>query len=115
MIGQSSRAKCRQLAVVSDIDSHSQCRMRVTVEDGHVVVISGDPTDPECRGQLTLRGENFLDILYAPDRLQHPLKHVGDRGAGTWERISWDEALNNVAAFRLGHSFISASSRGGSL
>ena len=58
--------------VVSDVDGHSQCKMRVRVHGGKVTSISGDPTDPESKGQLTLRGEHMKEILYAPDRLKYP-------------------------------------------
>jgi anaerobic selenocysteine-containing dehydrogenase len=86
-----------QTIVVSDVDSHSQCRMRARVENGRVTEIAGDPTDPECQGQLTVRGEHMLDILYAPDRLKTPLRRVGPRGAGKWEEIPWDTALEEIA------------------
>ena len=83
--------------VVSDVDAHSQCGMRVGVQDGRVIGIDGDPTHPESKGQLTLRGRHMKEILYAPDRLQYPLRRVGARGEGKWERISWDEALTTIA------------------
>ncbi|MBW2050598.1 MAG: molybdopterin-dependent oxidoreductase [Deltaproteobacteria bacterium] len=85
------------IPVVSDVDAHSQCRMRVTVEGGKVREVRGDPTDPEGKGELTLRGEHIKEFLYAPDRLTYPMKRVGERGEGKWERISWDEALKVVA------------------
>jgi anaerobic selenocysteine-containing dehydrogenase len=86
-----------EFTVVSDVDSHSQCRMRVRLENGEVTDISGDPTDPECQGHLTVRGEHFRDILYAPDRLKTPLRRAGPRGSGKWEEISWDAALDEIA------------------
>ncbi|MBL7178459.1 MAG: molybdopterin-dependent oxidoreductase [Desulfobacteraceae bacterium] len=85
------------IPVVSDVDSHSQCRMRVTVEGGNVVEVCGDPNDPEGKGELTLRGEHIKEFLYAPDRLTYPMKRTGEKGEGKWERISWDEALKTVA------------------
>jgi anaerobic selenocysteine-containing dehydrogenase len=95
---QSSQSAWQEFIVVSDVDSHSQCRMKVAVENGKVVDIAGDPSDPECRGELTLRGEHMLDILYAPDRLKQPLKRRGERGEGKWEPIAWDEAFDEIAA-----------------
>lgn len=83
--------------VVSDVDAHSQCKMRVNIQGGKVINIGGDPTDPESKGQLTVRGKHMKEILYAPDRLQYPMKRVGARGEGKWERISWDEALTTIA------------------
>ena len=83
--------------VVSDVDAHSQCRMRVGVQGGTVTAIGCDPTDPESKGQLTVRGKHMKEILYAPDRLKYPMKRVGARGEGRWKRISWDEALEAIA------------------
>ena len=85
------------IPVVSDVDAHSQCRMRVTVEGGKVREAHGDPTDPEGKGELTLRGKHIKEFLYAPDRLTYPMKRAGERREGKWERISWDEALKTVA------------------
>ena len=83
--------------VVSDVDAHSQCKMRVSVQGCKVTAIAGDPTDPESKGQLTVRGKHMKEILYAPDRLRYPMKRVGARGEGKWKRISWDEALTTIA------------------
>jgi anaerobic selenocysteine-containing dehydrogenase len=85
------------IPVVSDVDAHSQCRMRVNVEGGKVIEVRGDPTDPEAKGELTLRGKHIKEFLYAPDRLTFPMKRVGEKGEGKWERISWDEALTTIA------------------
>lgn len=81
---------------VSDVDSHSQCSMRVLVKNDRVVEITGNPDDPECKGELTLRGEHMLEMLYAPDRLKYPMRRIGKRGSGEWERISWDEAISVI-------------------
>jgi len=83
--------------VVSDVDGHSQCKMRVSVHGGKVTAIAGDPTDPESKGQLTLRCTHMKEILYAPDRLTYPMKRASARGEGRWKRISWDEALTTIA------------------
>jgi anaerobic selenocysteine-containing dehydrogenase len=85
------------ISVVSDVDAHSQCKMRIGVQGDKVTAIAGDPTDPESKGQLTVRGKHMKEILYAPDRLKHPMKRVGARGEGKWKRISWDEALTTIA------------------
>ena len=86
-----------RFTIVSDVDSHSQCRMLVTVQNGRAMEIADDPTDPECRGKLTVRGDHMLEFLYAPDRLKHPLKRVGARGENKWQKISWDQALEEIA------------------
>lgn len=71
------------------------------VEGGKVVEIIGDPAEPESRAEFTLRGKHMRDILFAPDRLRHPLKRVGDWGGIRWESVSWDEVLETIAIRRL--------------
>lgn len=69
------------------------CGVLITLKDGKPVEIQGDPESPVNKGGLCKIGRAALEYLYNPDRLKHPLKRVGDRGAGEWQQISWDEAL----------------------
>ena len=69
------------------------CPTRVHVRDGKAVKIDiADERVAHCP-----RWKAQLDFVYHPDRLQYPVKRTGERGAGSWERISWDEALDTVA------------------
>ncbi|MCA9247378.1 MAG: molybdopterin-dependent oxidoreductase [Planctomycetales bacterium] len=68
------------------------------VKDGRLIKIEGHPNDPNSRGHLCARGHAGLNHLYHPERLLYPLKRVGKRGEGKWKRISWDEALDEIAA-----------------
>ncbi len=68
------------------------------VQDGRLVKIEGNPRDPNSRGFLCAKGHAGLNHLYHPERLLYPLRRVGPRGAGQWKRISWDEALDEIAA-----------------
>jgi anaerobic selenocysteine-containing dehydrogenase len=83
--------------VISDVDAHSQCKMKVYVTEKRVTRVLGDPNDPESKGELTVRDRHMKQILYAPERLQYPMKRVGEKGEGKWKRISWDEALTTIA------------------
>ena len=76
---------------------HSRCGMLLHVENGKVEKITGDPEHPITRGALCERGRLMLDHIYHPDRLNHPLKRVGERGEGRWERVTWEQALDEVA------------------
>lgn len=67
------------------------------VKDGRVLKIEGNPNDPNSRGKLCARGQAALNHLYHPERLLYPLKRMGNRGEGKWKRISWDEALSEIA------------------
>ena len=72
--------------------------MLVTVEDGVATKIQGDPEMPFTEGTLCTKVAHYLERTYAPDRLQHPLKRIGKKGEGRFKRISWDEALDEIAA-----------------
>ncbi|MEX2239612.1 MAG: molybdopterin oxidoreductase family protein [Burkholderiales bacterium] len=79
-------------------DCPDTCGMLVTVEDGVAVKIQGDPTMPFTQGTLCTKVAHYLERTYAPERLLHPLKRVGPKGSGRFERISWDAALDEIAA-----------------
>jgi anaerobic selenocysteine-containing dehydrogenase len=73
------------------------CGILAHVDGGRVVRVEGDPDSPLNKGTLCPKGLASLEYLYHPDRLQHPLKRLGERGEGKWASISWDEALDTVA------------------
>ena len=77
---------------------HCNCGVLVHVEDGKVIKVSGDPGHPMNRGFICVKGQAQPELLYHPDRLHHPLRRTGERGEGQWQRISWDEALDEIAA-----------------
>jgi len=73
------------------------CLLRVHVKDGVITrVETDDGREPQLRA--CVRGRALRQRVYAPDRLLYPMKRVGERGEGKFERISWDEALDTVAA-----------------
>jgi anaerobic selenocysteine-containing dehydrogenase len=67
------------------------------VEDGRLVRVRGDPDSPLNQGRLCPIGTATLDLVYHPDRLKHPLRRIGPRGSGRWQRVSWDEALEEIS------------------
>jgi anaerobic selenocysteine-containing dehydrogenase len=69
----------------------------VHVEDGMVVNIEGDPNHPLSKGFICVKGSSYHEFLYHPDRLTYPMKREGSKRNGKWERISWDEALDEIA------------------
>ena len=83
---------------VCPLDCPDTCSMVVTVEDGVAVDLRGDADHPFTRGFLCQKMASYLDRVYSPDRLVHPLKRVGPKGSGRFARISWDEALGEIAA-----------------
>ncbi|BDV43270.1 hypothetical protein GURASL_21930 [Geotalea uraniireducens] len=76
---------------------HPRCGTLLHYENDKVVKVTGDPDHPINRGAICERGRLMLDHLYHPQRLNFPLKRVGEKGEGRWERISWDQALDEVA------------------
>ena len=79
-------------------DCPDRCVWQVTVEDGVAVNMAGDPDQPFTRGVLCAKVDHYLDKVYSPDRVLYPLRRVGPKGEGRFERVSWDEALAEVAA-----------------
>lgn len=82
-------------------DCPDTCAWTVTVENGRAVKLAGDPAHPVTRGGLCAKVNPFLERVYSPDRVLHPLRRVGPKGSGRFERASWDEALDAIAG-RLG-------------
>jgi anaerobic selenocysteine-containing dehydrogenase len=76
--------------------SHGGCGAEIYVKDGKVVRVEGDGNHPFNQGRLCPKGLAISQYMYHPDRVTHPLKRVGKRGEGKWERITWDEALDTV-------------------
>ncbi len=79
-------------------DCPDTCGMLVTVKDGVAVKIQGDPTMPFTEGTLCTKVAHYLERTYSPDRLLYPMQRVGRKGEGKFERISWDEALDEISA-----------------
>ncbi|RMG06630.1 MAG: formate dehydrogenase [Planctomycetota bacterium] len=60
--------------------------------------IEGNPLHPGSRGKTCAKGPATLNQIQDPERILHPLRRVGPRGEGGWERVSWDDALDDIAA-----------------
>jgi anaerobic selenocysteine-containing dehydrogenase len=71
--------------------------MTVGVENGRAVSIGGDPDHRFTQGFLCAKVNQYLDRVYSPDRILHPLRRAGRKGEGRFERITWDQALDEVA------------------
>jgi anaerobic selenocysteine-containing dehydrogenase len=78
-------------------DCPDTCAMLVTVEGGVATRIQGDPSMPFTDGTLCTKVAYYLERTYSPDRLRFPLKRIGRKGEGRFRRITWDEALDEIA------------------
>ena len=76
---------------------HGGCAILAGVKDNIIVQVKGDPDGFLNRGYICVKGLASPDRLTHPERLKHPLKRAGKRGEGKWQRISWQEALNEIA------------------
>ena len=70
--------------------------MVATVENGRVVGVRGRRDHPFTRGTLCVKVKNYEDRVHSPDRILHPMRRVGAKGDGRFERITWDEALKTI-------------------
>ncbi|KQQ45810.1 hypothetical protein ASF61_19345 [Duganella sp. Leaf126] len=75
------------------------CGIEAFVADNKVIKIRGNPLDPNMGSHMTCaKGQSAPTINDYPERLLYPLKRVGARGEGLWQRVSWDEAYDDIAA-----------------
>jgi thiosulfate reductase / polysulfide reductase chain A len=73
------------------------CGIQGYVIDGKLVKVSGNPEDPNSGKSLCAKGQSGPTINTYPERLLYPMKRVGARGEGKWQRITWDEAYGMIA------------------
>ena len=76
---------------------HARCGVLLDFEGDKAVAVRGDPDHPTNRGRICQRGRLMLEHLDHPDRINHPLRRVGGRGEGRWERVGWPEAMDEIA------------------
>jgi anaerobic selenocysteine-containing dehydrogenase len=76
---------------------HGTCGTLVHVRNGRVVKVEGNPDYPTNQGTMCVRGLSTIQHQYNPRRLRYPMKRVGNRGEGQWQRITWDEAYQILA------------------
>ncbi|MEM2738313.1 MAG: molybdopterin-dependent oxidoreductase, partial [Candidatus Bathyarchaeia archaeon] len=71
----------------------------VDKKTGRLVKVTGNPEHPVSRGFVCEeRIRHMVDFIYHPDQLKYPFKRVGEKGSGQWQRISWNQALDEIAA-----------------
>jgi anaerobic selenocysteine-containing dehydrogenase len=79
-------------------DCPDTCALLITVEDGVATDVKGDPDHPTTAGVLCTKVARYAERTYHAERLLHPLRRIGKKGEGKFERISWDEALETISA-----------------
>jgi len=79
-------------------DCPDTCHWIVDVKDDVATRMVGDPNHPFTRGTLCAKVNHYLERVYSPDRVMYPLRRIGRKGEGRCERVSWDDALADIAA-----------------
>ena len=78
-------------------DCPDTCSLITTVENGVAMKVRGNPGHPQTQGVLCAKVSRYTERTYHPERVLHPLKRSGPKGSGHFERVSWDEALGDIA------------------
>lgn len=86
---------------VCALDCPDACALLINVEDGKGSRLRGNPAHPVTQGFLCGKVARYLEREYSPDRLLYPMRRTGEKGEGRFERIGWDEAIDEIA-HRLG-------------
>jgi anaerobic selenocysteine-containing dehydrogenase len=79
-------------------DCPDTCALLTEVQDGVALKVRGNPLHAHTNGTLCAKVNKYTERTYHPERLLYPLKRVGAKGQGQFERVTWDQALNDIAA-----------------
>ena len=97
MTTAATSGQARTIHAACPHDCPDTCALRVTVQDARVVRIQGDPEHGPTAGALCTKVSRYAERTYHEERVKSPLKRVGAKGAGQFVRVSWDEALADIA------------------
>jgi len=97
MKAPSSFAAEHTVATVCPLDCPDSCSLDITIQDGRIAAIDGSDLNPITAGYICAKVRRFPERIYGPDRLLYPALRKGPKGFGSFERVSWDEALNVIA------------------
>jgi len=75
----------------------ARCGIVGFVHRSRLMLLEGNPEHPENQGTICARGLAGLNLTYDPERILYPLRRDGERGSGKWKKISWEEAINEIA------------------
>ncbi len=79
-------------------DCPDTCALLTTVRDGRAVRVQGNPDHPPTDGVLCTKVSRYTERTYHPERILQPLRRIGPKGSGHFEPVSWEDALDDIAA-----------------
>ncbi|MGH7618011.1 MAG: molybdopterin-dependent oxidoreductase, partial [Gemmatimonadaceae bacterium] len=93
------RGRSYDLVATTCFNCEAACGLVAYVdqETKEVKKFEGNPYHPGSRGRNCAKGPATLNQIHDPERILYPLRRVGERGGGKWERVSWDDALDDLA------------------
>ncbi len=91
-----SESNEKVIKTTSAFDCGGRCPLSLHVKDGKIIRVEGDGAKDEEQLRACLRCRAYKKFVHHPDRLKYPLKRVGNKGEGKFERISWDEAFESI-------------------
>ena len=77
-------------------DCFGSCSLEVEVGKGKIIKVRGNRNSPVNQGRICVKGMNYPNMVYGPERLLYPLQKIGKRGEGEFKRISWEQALDLI-------------------
>ena len=95
---QSTFAPEHTVDTVCPLDCPDSCSLVATVQDGRLTALDGTHGNPVTGGYICAKVRRFPERVYGPDRLLHPMARKGPKGLASFERISWDDALDRIAS-----------------
>lgn len=87
-----------EVRLTCPLDCPDTCSLLVTLENGKAVKLRGDPMHPVTQGFACSKTYKYTDRMYLESRPLYPMKRIGAKGSGQWQRLTWDEALDEIAA-----------------
>lgn len=82
---------------VCPLDCPDTCGLLLHKENGRIVKVAGNPDHPITQGAICNKVRNMTERIYHPERVLYPLRRVGAKGEGKFERITWNEAIAEIA------------------
>jgi anaerobic selenocysteine-containing dehydrogenase len=95
---QSTFAPEHTVNTVCPLDCPDSCSLIATVQQGRLTSLDGTHANPVTAGYICAKVRRFPERVYGPDRLMHPMARKGPKGLASFERISWDDALERIAS-----------------